>query len=486
MANGVRTRKDVWKLATWDPILKWYAAAIAEMQRRPISDPRSWRYQAAIHDYVMGRDPNEQQGEALPGAAERRRFWAQCQHFSWFFLPWHRMYLLHFERIVADAVVSVGGPAGWALPYWNYSDTTNANARRIPPAFREERTPTGEPNPLLIDLRNPGCNIGDIIADPDEVDLEPALTERNFSGPGGGGGTGFGGPRTGFNHGQGQGGVLEGTPHGSMHVAVGGWMGRFNTAGLDPLFWLHHANIDRLWSVWRARDAVNVNPTDARWLTGVRFEFHDAAGNIVVHTSKQVVETTAVALGYQYEDITDPIGVPEAIGVGTRRPGMERQPEMVGATEESIVLAGGQTSARIAVSPPTGPALEGPERAAAPPRVYLNVENVTGAGDPTSYAVYLNLPPDADPAQYPDRFAGIVPMFGVAEATRADDVHAGEGLHYTLEISKVVRALQARNEWDPNDLRVTFVLRRRSVTAEGPESARPAAIDVGRISLYFG
>ena len=164
---------------------------------------------------------------------------------------------------------------------------------------------------------------------------------------------------------------------------------------------------------------------------------------------------------------------------------MERQPEMVGATEESVVLAGGQTSARIAVSPPTGPALEGPERAAAPPRVYLNVENVTGAGDPTSYAVYLNVPENADPTQYPDRFAGIVPMFGVAEASRTDDVHAGEGLHYTLEISKVMRALQARNEWDANDLRVTFVLRRRSVTVEGPESARPAAIDVGRISVYF-
>ena len=27
-----------------------------------------------------------------------------------------------------------------------------------------------------------------------------------------------------------------------------------DTAALDPIFWLHHANIDRLWSVWIARD----------------------------------------------------------------------------------------------------------------------------------------------------------------------------------------------------------------------------------------
>ena len=43
-----------------------------------------------------------------------------CQHQGWFFLPWHRMYLYFFERIVRAAVVEAGGPADFALPYWNY------------------------------------------------------------------------------------------------------------------------------------------------------------------------------------------------------------------------------------------------------------------------------------------------------------------------------------------------------------------------------
>ena len=58
-------------------------------------------------------------------------------------------------------------------------------------------------------------------------------------------------------------GVLEGQPHNRVHNCVGGIFtdqsgkttdsGGFMQANLspvDPLFFLHHANIDRLWDVW--------------------------------------------------------------------------------------------------------------------------------------------------------------------------------------------------------------------------------------------
>src|SRR5688500_15505156 len=107
MAN--RTRRDAWRLPTWDPAFLWYAHAVREMQTRPIADPSSWAYQAAIHDF-LGNTPHT---PPLPPAQERTTFWRQCQHFCWFFLPWHRMYLLHFERIVAKTVFDLGGPADW-------------------------------------------------------------------------------------------------------------------------------------------------------------------------------------------------------------------------------------------------------------------------------------------------------------------------------------------------------------------------------------
>jgi tyrosinase len=487
-----RVRRDVWKLSRWDPILLWYARAIAEMKRRSLNDPTSWRYQAAIHDYVRQGDPLATSSDTLPSSSDQQRFWRQCQHNTWFFLPWHRMYLGFFEQIVAATVAQLGGPADWALPYWNYSDSTNANARRIPPAFREAQTPDGVANPLRVSQRNPGVNTGGIVADDDEVDIVVCLSEPSFVAAPAGGSPGFGGPKTLFNHSGGAVGFVERTPHGDVHVAVGGWMGRFNTAGLDPLFWLHHANIDRLWTVWRQRNPLHLDPTNPQWLTSVPFEFHDDAGAIVSMTPDQVVDTTQAPLGYQYEDVSDPLGGDSRAPRPGRGPEMEEEeerpiPEMVGATDRPVVLKGKPESTSLSVSAPAGPGRSSRSGAVeTPKKVYLNIENITGAGEPTSYAVYLNLPAGADPEQHRELFAGILPMFGVAEASRTDQNHAGSGLQYSLEVGAVVRALEARNDWDPADVRITFVPRRRSLGSETSRSAEePDPIQVGRVSVYF-
>ena len=39
------------------------------------------------------------------------------------------------------------------------------------------------------------------------------------------------------------------------------------TAALDPIFYLHHANIDRMWTAWN-KTGNNDNPTVADWLKG--------------------------------------------------------------------------------------------------------------------------------------------------------------------------------------------------------------------------
>jgi tyrosinase len=293
----VRIRRDIWGLedeagGPWHPVVDAYARAVGVMKARAAGDPTSWAFQAAIH----GRRGGD---------------WRQqCQHFCWYFLPWHRLYLRWFEAIVRAAVADLDGvdydvKESWALPYWNYG--RGEDFARLPTAFREEKLADGTTdNPLYEPRRNGYVLAGDPMP-AEAVEALPALSRLLFSEPFVGG---FGGAATGRNHtNQAAGAVmggLEGTPHGSVHVEVGGrtgFMSAFDTAGLDAIFWLHHCNIDRLWEVWRTQDGT-ADPTDARW-TGESFEFHDANGSLVSGTAADVLDTEG-QLGYSYEDVSLP------------------------------------------------------------------------------------------------------------------------------------------------------------------------------------
>ena len=470
-----RTRREVYSLPNGDQTLVWYARAVKVMKTRPITNPTSWRYQAAIHEYTQATDPLRVPGEALPSLANRTKFWTQCQHSSWYFLPWHRIYLHYFEEIVASVVKSLDGPADWTLPYWNYSLST-ATAKKVPPAFLQANF-EGAANPLLAPRSGPASS-GNIMALQEDVDVDCLLVSP-FAGSALGGNTGFGGPQTAFNHGSGPNGALESVPHGSIHSRVGGWMGRFNTAGLDPLFYLHHANIDRLWQVWLDRDPANLNPTLNSW-NSFKFAFHNASKAVVQLTPSQVVDTTSALLNYEYDDVNDPFATAMVQSVTDT----VSNPEMAGATEAPITINDTPTTASLAVG--TASSARTAERTVDDwaGAIYLNIENIRGEAEAPSYAVYINLPAGADPENDPEAcrqyYAGLLPMFGLVESTQQDP-NAG-GLHYALEVGSLIRRLNSAGNWNPDDLRVTFVPRHLDDSA-----ARVAAtpVEVGRVSLYF-
>ena len=62
--------------------------------------------------------------------------------------------------------------------------------------------------------------------------------------------------------------VFEGNPHGQAHVSFGGYISQIGTAARDPLFFLLHANVDRLWAKWQwfqqRFDATSARPTACR------------------------------------------------------------------------------------------------------------------------------------------------------------------------------------------------------------------------------
>src|SRR5262249_31287940 len=92
-------------------------------------------------------------------------------------------------------------------------------------------------------------------------------------------------------------GRIEATPHNDVHNMIGGLMSDPTTAAQDPIFWLHHANIDRLWSRWN--EATYSNPTDGRW-HDEHFSFFDETGT-QVRLRCGDVNDTVVHLDYTYE-----------------------------------------------------------------------------------------------------------------------------------------------------------------------------------------
>jgi tyrosinase len=476
----VRLRKDVSSFDGHDDTLTWYARAVGAMKRRPIADPTSWRYQAAIHEYTRETDPLASDADKLPSAADQQRFWSQCQHGSFYFLPWHRMYLHHFEAIVAREVKALGGPEDWALPYWNYS--AGAASRLLPAPFRAPKLRDGTPNALYVEQRDPRCDAGEPFAHARDVDVKVALKQHVFESPAPGLRSSFGGPLTKFEHSGSAPGALELTPHGSMHVAVGGaeggWMSAFNTAALDPIFWLHHANIDRLWQVW-LHASGHANPSSSDWLRSVSFEFHDASGAVVSMVPADVLDPGKPPLSYAYDDAGLTLTAEELAIIGAGRPmAKPLPPEMIGATDAPIRLTDASTHAAFETVAPTGPGLAagpGQRRWDAADRIFLHIENLTSTRRVPAYDVYLNVPAGAEPAEHEDKFVGRLPMFGLVEASRAQGKHSGAGLHYVLDVTDAVKALAAQPGWNPSQLRVSFAPSRRVAGAH---------VDVGRVSLF--
>ena len=228
---------------------------------------------------VPGRDPRDvdENGNEI----NEDPTWNSCRHNSWFFHAWHRVYLHRFEQIVQRHL----GDEGWSLPYWDYTGLENEDARRLPQPFRDPRPD----NQLFTTVRTTEINAG-LPLPRQTADAWLALPVPDFALPRSDVRPTFGGgivedvmPISDAR------GSLEGTPHGTVHGAVGGLMARFETAALDPIFWLHHANIDRLWEVWLGLG--HVNPPNGTWL-GTSFLFYDADGRRARTRIGDILDTT--------------------------------------------------------------------------------------------------------------------------------------------------------------------------------------------------
>jgi tyrosinase len=516
------TRKNVWQNGGTfdDPTILWYARGVKAMRARALNDTIGWRFYAAIHGFNKTKWQQHgyfSAGDRMPNDGDIADFWDECQHGSWYFLPWHRGYLIALETVIRDAIKNIpGAPSDWALPYWNYFNT-NQNA--LPPAFASADWPDGQgDNPLFEKHRYGPFGDGKVFVPtnmPDVVNLNE-LGDDEFTGAADGGSVGFGGVETTppFSHAGDTHGGLESQPHDQVHGLVGGrstqtrvrgLMSDPDTAGLDPIFYLHHANIDRLWEVWRNNPTTHVDPPDANWLKGPAIAGDRAfvlplpGGVRFSYTPADMSDLSK--LTYVYDDVSPPAATPQAVarlerlGVAPRAAAAlarstamagRRNVELLGANTQSIRLTGNEARTSLSLEPSVknkvtrnltaARAAAATAAPAAPDRIFLNLENVRGVHDGTVFRVYINVPEGADPAQYPDHVAGSIGLFGVSKASVADDKHAGEGLTYVLEISRIVDALHLSGALDAGQIHVRLV----PLTPIPDEEQ----ISIGRISVY--
>lgn len=387
-------RRDVATMANNDPVLEAYRDGISQMQVLGAGDPRSWTSQANVHLNF-------------------------CPHGNWFFLPWHRAYLMSLEAIIRELT----GESSFALPYWNWScnraipapfweagSVLNHSPRDIGPSDQADITIVGQ------------NNLNDIL---DETDFELFASGAATALRGGGG----------FY------GRLEGEPHNYIHGSfIGGTMGGY-TSPLDPIFWLHHNILDYFWYEWNSRG--NANTSDTTYtnfsLSGM---FVDGDGNPATYQVGALI--LAPLLSYRFEEpgsclrftrVDEAIlkrflekGEPiefrpqrefESVATGVRLVGAERQPGRIRLPLEA-------TRAAMAAD--------------AKQRLLLRIEDVAPPGADNFFVrVFVNLPADARPDPALANYAGAFAFFG-------DEGHSHGPLNYLVDLSPAIARLREKGE----------------------------------------
>ena len=311
-------------------MLDSYEKAVRAMLKLPPSDPRNWYRNALVHTL-------------------------DCPHGNWWFLIWHRGYVGWFEQVCRD----LSGDKDFAFPYWDWTQVPRIPARMFQGAlnpndpafiasfaeFKKAFGPTldgmwkafnrDQVNQLLVrGLRFPLDLWFDIDTTPmffdrgkardltkEKPDLPPqyavtvikarildCLAPRDF--------TTFGSTKARFHSTLIGFGPLEAFPHNQVHNGTGGFM-QDNLSPVDPIFMLHHANIDRLWDVWTRKQQGFGYPIAPEgkdldlWNNEPFLFFRDAKGNPVTKT--KAGDYFAIGdFAYDYEPGTGEEVVPKA------------------------------------------------------------------------------------------------------------------------------------------------------------------------------
>jgi tyrosinase len=433
LAAPYRTR-TAWSVFVTTPSYATYVATVKTMRaNKNASDPNSWTYWANIHK-------------------------SYCPHGVPYFLTWHRGYIYRFEQQIR----AISGDQGFNLPYWDYY--ANAN---LPKEFT---SPGDDSNPLWIWRKNTNvaAALGYAFTQPQYVNFP-----RNWPSP--------------------MEPQIESLPHNQVHNIIGGVMPTMLSPE-DPIFWVHHGNIDRLWCAWISAGGGRTMPAtgDAYW-NGV-FTY----GPTTPGMAKIQTRNTTSALGYVYDNQRLPR---PPVFKAPARPMLRAVPMNGEKALDGVVSLGDSQGAltlddrSFSVSVPLGPQgrLKAGALAAAPPRgpaptelnVVLDEVALTEVGKDGGYfyKVYVNLPATGGEPEE-KHLIGTVGAFEIAGALHHAEggEHADHGANeggggkarLVLPATDVLRGLS------PGQLRQLVV---SFVRVDGANAPKGPAITIGDFSV---
>jgi hypothetical protein len=439
---------------------------------------RSWEYWANIHGYYGSKSPdgtiadqkqylidhgltsslsyyNGTVDQSAPDAIAEK-IWATCEHSgdtqALNFFGWHRMYLYYFERVLRWAA----DDDTLRLPYWDYTDPSHQS---LPVEFQSKTS-------VLYDSRrDPGLNTGGSQLNANSTNSDSFLRKADY-----------------FSFES----DMERLIHGYVHCTVGpscpvAYMGDVPVAANDPVFYSHHANIDRLWACWQ-----NAHSLPAGSWQDQSFSFVDDTGALQTQPVKNFLDSSA--LGYVYDNVdncTRAGGPPTSANAAREQAITEGRPlqKTTLGISNRIAVDHPQTTVDINVSEPNAKLLEAlPEGTVA---TELALRDVTAESHPgVLFDVYIAKKTQPQTRKFVGTFSWFGAFrhhgskgpekrtfeFSVSDQLRELRAIAGTSLTVTVE------ATEGRVPTDPNQA--------KSMQAAAAKAFRPEAkMEIGAIEL---
>lgn len=487
-------------------MIRLYERAVRAMQDPDINyppQPQSWTFQAYIHGVPENPfDPATSGGLRTGTAGLRKRIdliygnpasgspqaawkeaalncWGTCTHFSPYFTTWHRWYIFYFERICREMCKD----NSFQLPYWNYASNIG-NSLQMPQAFWNNTSSRlyfddrglGFANPQGTGQQNVAMNNGGYMPY-SQTDYGPALSAKvmfpsdaTYAAPPSAAYFAFG-----FT------GRLECQPHDNVHDNVGGWMANIPSAAGDPIFYVHHCQVDRLYASWEAVPGVTYNwgttstdPSEQTWKSQPAF-FVDENGKLVKVLLGGAINTSS--LGYGYDNLATPPSS-QLLSLRAVAPAAAVPLQLAAMRASNFSVGTGGTTAALqeGAAAPQAAAPSGPTTLVLSDMKLLR-------RPPAPLSVFINLPKGTAPRLNDPYYVGTINLFNFDLGTGTPMVHdtgaghAMPGGEMRFDVGEVLRQQRARGLWDGRGVTVSVM----TIGADNPGDV--TYLTIGSVTL---